>query len=1322
MINQTQTSITEDVLNNYPLPISYEYARLIELQNLSSSISILCEQLRTVIWFASRYLAIVTVSSYLRTNHADLHFAPFDREDMLIEKEIKDKRNAIFSHLSNILQLQNKSPYLSEKDQELNHWLDLTFEIVDFWQSTYSMPFIKELVDLASSYHEPARTLSYYYSYYQEITPRSDKNLTDYYNGAFNSLLEFLREISFIKGYQLVRVIESERVYLNNQNAKFTWIFRQFMGQAMVGFRKSLDASNQCPNDNLHILALLAIDSPNYIRLLPLLPLSIFTLEDRDAPLENPEIALINDRHLDNLRYRLASQKGSTNPRYVTLNDYVDLLNDLLARSLEIKFGTLSEHANWEELKQHISQNNAKVRKRIGEQKYSENHYVERAKINIEVEKFLNSESKGLLIVGDAGVGKTNLLCHLSILLQRKTNLLALLFDCRDFHTVDIDWKNIEHRLLGLIGWQGENSLLSALKKIENININESSVQFVLLLDALNEHSEADRLIRLFSSHFLSDVTPEWFKIVVTCRTEPWERSLKYLSGGGWYQLEEGGNPVEMVPFSADEVENAYNNKYELKPEFSTLPSLLKKLFSDPLMLGLTYRIYGQKPLPKNLHQSRIFREYIHTMIPDFNDVERAVSREAVFLKTLLKLMYENNISEVPLAKLYANPLLQEAFSSHKMLPNNPYLQLISDLLRYSDSHNSITFRYERVFEFALAEFILKDEAIKHNWSISWFGSKVSQSTTFPNLWGALRYLLSDYLGYAQRLNYEFIRILASHEQYEVRKLLIETLVELAARDDLETIVFDTISHLLEVDDANGKLINALMGEVSIIVARRMRWANILEKGVKSPLITVRTASVQAIYYIWQQDRNEGVTLLNQIASLVKAEILKSSPNWLVYFIRSKLSLRKTTPPSQSSTSLPLTTSFISLTMIMVAHCLRNPETVNDLYKVWNPIFNTIDKIPNLFKYIIEFFMRRIGANVMKNAWGDDKDSFSASSRDKQRAISGRTFKAFVDLPLEHDYRRKIIKYLKECNPEKGRLTPILDEVIELAKIPDALVHFVPQILFLTRGHQSAEDVLEICQRLCDSDDLYHRYEGITKMGVYLYSVPEPPLSHMKFIEDQISWLWQGSLKFFELAGESYLVDQLRYPIMYECSQVGKNRTQGQIDFVHKIRALPWEDNVVDRDILLIRNLAEAAVFGHIVYDIHVIPILETLQIWFDPQFYSTPNPRGDYLNVSISEAVAKALSRIQTIFPDETERYLSFASPEIRRLTAKEQEESAASTLFTAGQSALAWAFLRPGFRNTWISGISRVAKEATSLEQGFQIMAEESFTFDFLKAFLAE
>ncbi len=1342
-----------DILTNYPFPIAFEYALLKAMMESGRPQDDKCEQLRTVMWFASRYLSVLTLSTYFRMDSPDLQFSQSDTVNEHLEEEIKARRQHIHALLQVALSSEQRKPlHPHERPRELGLWLDIVFKISDFWKFIGATPFVPEIIDWASEHKGDPDDLSYWYDSYSVLPSHTPSSVDSYFVDAYSHTKKYLETISFVKKYPLVKVEKSELSPIRKaaNEPQFTWIVRFLMGQAIQAERKSYDAYEDCPKSDWRLLSVMNTRDRYNPRLLPLVPLSVFAthLPARRDSDGDESIALIDDSVEKGLRYRLNSLDRNIIPTYVTLDQYLDLLNDLLKDSLKVKRAVLPPDAGWQEVQKYILRQNTENRNRIGEQKYHEGQYLERT-IDHELWSFLASGQQGMLIVGDAGVGKTNLLCRWSAILETKKETIVLLYDCRDF-AVELQPRDVDQRLARVLGarfQEGESAPLEkVLTRLGATRPPDESAQIVFLFDALNEHPEAEKLLEVLAGYLVSTKMPPWLKVVITCRREHWERSLKYSFPSSsiplFYHFGNGGEPIVIAQFTDEEAKEAYTEKYKLKPEFSTLPEPLQKLLEDPLMLGLVYQVYKEHEIPFDLNQNTILREYIRTLVPTPSDGRG----EQQFLTELLRLMYENKRTEVTLAEANQNPVLQEVYSSRVLLPNNPYLQLISDLLRDSGTAGTaVTFRYERVFEFALAEYILKTEAEMVGWSVEWFATKVKESNEYPTLWGALRSLLVEYLGDSKKCDYQTIQSFARYELYELGKLLAETLVILSASPEFSSMIRDSLNELVNPKTRSIDSADSFMGEVAISVARRLGWADVFENGTRSPLIIVRIASVQAIYYVWRRNKKDGVELMARIASLVKDELMSSLFRLGATLLERRLSAvkdelmsslfrlgatllkRRLSPrsgrnPSNPLNLLPLTSSFLSLSMMVLSHCLREPETSTDLYRIWKPIF---DAIPKPLEGLFEGFVSKSGAQLLISSMGGaTKPDGTKTERSKEtgQVISVRTLKAFVDLPLGHEYRLKAVRYLEECDPAHGRLDKILDEVVQLARIPDAILHFVVEILFLTRAHQSADDVLEICQKLCDSEEPYDVYEGTTKMGVYLYSIDNPPASHMRFMESQALWIWQDSIKRFQLAGGYFVLDQLRYPIMYECSPIGGNRSRGQIEFVHKVRQLPWRDNAVDRDIAIIRALGEAAVFGHVTYNIHVIPILETLQLWFRSTNAQAPDASGDYFRMTVSEAIAEALSRIRAIYPDEVERYLSFASARLRELVGKGREESAASVIFTGGQASLPWLFTRPVFRNAWLRALIRIAKEATDMEQVAQMVADETFKFQVLRAILAD
>jgi hypothetical protein len=658
----------------------------------------------------------------------DLQLSDTDQAYEQREREITGRRQRIHDLLRSTLRREEQSnPHAHEQPREIGRWLDIVVEIADFWKFTNAIPFVHEVVDWAFTYKREVESLSYLYDYYRTLSIRTPASLDRYFEDAYEQTMKFLVSTAFLKRYPLVKVTECSPLLMTGPSSQgqYTWTARYLMGRKIEGELRSIDAYTACPESQQQVLSIIDTAERFHPRLLPLTPLSVFTaypLTEIDLK-GSEQVALLDDLLDDSvergLRYRFVSLNRNVTPIYVTLQQYVDLLSELLKESRKPKLSLLPPDAGWQDVRKYVHRQNTENRNRIGGQKYQEERYLERV-IDEELRRFLASPQQGMLIVGDAGVGKTNLLCHWSAHLENEDDTIVLLHDCRDFVTIDLQRKDVEQRLVRDLGLRPQEQdgfpLRTALEKLNAKRVDSDSAQLIFLFDALNEHPEAHKLLELLALYLVSADMPSWLKIVITCRSEPWERSLKYRlppsSQSSFYKFGDLGEPVKVFQFSDDEAKQAYNEKYRLRPEFSTLPAPLQKLLTDPLMLGLAHRIYSDSGIPADLHQNQILREYVHTLIPESPG---EISKEQLFLTELLKLMHENEKTEVTLTEAQENPILQEAFGSQWLTPGNPYLQLISDLLRDSGTGIAVTFRYERVFEFALAEYVLRREAEEKN-------------------------------------------------------------------------------------------------------------------------------------------------------------------------------------------------------------------------------------------------------------------------------------------------------------------------------------------------------------------------------------------------------------------------------------------------------------------------------------------------------------------------------------------------------------------------------------------------------------------------------
>jgi hypothetical protein len=180
---------------------------------------------------------------------------------------------------------------------------------------------------------------------------------------------------------------------------------------------------------------------------------------------------------------------------------------------------TPHESEHWDAVKRMCSDwNNAAVQFLF--HRYDPDLYVDRMAIHELITDFLKSDKRLMIITGDAGKGKTNLLCHLSQVLD----LPSLLINMDRYHTLGITFPECVDEIVASFKSPEATSLDGLLRLAEN-----AAESFVLLIDAINEcngcHILFESLLRFLEKNFTRE---RRLKICLTCRTE----SLKWLLEG----------------------------------------------------------------------------------------------------------------------------------------------------------------------------------------------------------------------------------------------------------------------------------------------------------------------------------------------------------------------------------------------------------------------------------------------------------------------------------------------------------------------------------------------------------------------------------------------------------------------------------------------------------------------------------------------------------------------------------------------------------------------------------------------------------------------
>ena len=250
--------------------------------------------------------------------------------------------------------------------------------------------------------------------------------------------------------------------------------------------------------------------------------------------------------------------------------------------------------------------------------KYIPELFVGRKEIEEHFQNFLQSSSQCLALVGEAGVGKTNVICGLAE--ESIGKHLVLFFNCADlseeiiksirqdfnwFFSPQLEPPEIIERLDGL-GERDDRKVILFFDAIDEAPIN-------LFLQNLNE--------------FIRRLEPfPIFKICLTCKTNEWERFINNKGNTTWiaettYDPEKerrheqdsseikSPSGIKIQRFSEEE-KNLLETKY--RDVFRFKGSIEGRL-RDECGLGFTLRIvaeiYENKPLPSSIEDDVVLIE-----------------------------------------------------------------------------------------------------------------------------------------------------------------------------------------------------------------------------------------------------------------------------------------------------------------------------------------------------------------------------------------------------------------------------------------------------------------------------------------------------------------------------------------------------------------------------------------------------------------------------------------------------------------------------------------------------------------------------------------
>jgi hypothetical protein len=284
-----------------------------------------------------------------------------------------------------------------------------------------------------------------------------------------------------------------------------------------------------------------------------------------------------------------------------------------------------------------------------------------------EIASFLSSGKRGLVLVGDSGAGKSNVLVH-HYLERLRSGELAVFLSGRRFETASFG-DGLMSKVVGRI-----TDAWTSLDALDNF-LEENDDTLVVFLDAVNEYSGplgARALLESLIAGMAAD-NMRRVKLVTTIRSETWSQYCAQVGQGR--PLDEtvfaAKDPVRIEPFQGRELCGrlyaTYQAYYALRPAtLEDLSSQVQDLVARPFMMGMVAETYSNRALnvdadprliPSELDYFSIFARLTERKAQDAqilvhpaNVADRENMPEAIgdFCSLLAEMMFERLVSNDP--------------------------------------------------------------------------------------------------------------------------------------------------------------------------------------------------------------------------------------------------------------------------------------------------------------------------------------------------------------------------------------------------------------------------------------------------------------------------------------------------------------------------------------------------------------------------------------------------------------------------------------------------------------------------------------------------
>ncbi|HKZ74294.1 MAG TPA: TIR domain-containing protein, partial [Steroidobacteraceae bacterium] len=517
--------------------------------------------------------------------------------------------------------------------------------------------------------------------------------------------------------------------------------------------------------------------------------------------------------------------------------------------------------------------------------------------------RFLSSDSRGLVIVGDPGTGKTSLLCHWA-LRQSEAGNAVLLFNCGEL--ADTDVLDAVSVALGSPRRYGAR-LRDGLESLARSQQRDCIIVFDALNDFCVGKASPRDLWDAIDRHLLAPLAAgARLRVVVSCNSSAWNLMTRRAPGialdpSRYFAAGEGGGELRLRGFTDAELADAYvryQKAYGLPP-LEQLPRRVQKQLLNPLLLHM----FAESGAGAGGATDRFALE--NDFIAAYLDRRAPRQAEQFFIEDLAALMYASQEQVLPVKVAAEDPKLAPELRDAD--PASSWSTLLASGVlgkerRGSPPDDVVRFAFPTVSSYLLARRLgrIKERAELR----TTIQGLVSQAGRYPPAWDAARTLLGRAVPGSvapeaerrqprdvQAVSQQVLEDLAGSRDLEQREIVVATLAERHASDPAGA--GRIMRRLLRSSSPEAQRV-AIKTAYCIGSAAREVFVQAVESGgpalleaVKDTLYLVwrnespgsRASSADTLYLIWR--RNPGFTrdfLRDVVARLGLLNVLVKLP------------------------------------------------------------------------------------------------------------------------------------------------------------------------------------------------------------------------------------------------------------------------------------------------------------------------------------------------------------------------------------------------------------------------------------------------------------